>query len=85
LEAKAKPDVLLDVEQMEAAFKQQFDGCMFTIGQPLIFGFDRKNLLANVTKVDLVELMSFEKPGGKSNVPAREGRPGGNFSTMRCS
>ena len=73
LEAKARPDVVFDAEQMEAAFKQTFDGCMFTIGQPLIFGFDRKHLLANVRKLDLVELMSFEKPGSKSNVPAREG------------
>jgi len=71
LEAKAKPDTLFDVEAMEAAFKQQYDGCMFTIGQPLIFAFEKKNLLATVKKLELVELMSFEK---SSKVPAREGQ-----------
>lgn len=61
---------------MEAAFKQTFDGCMFTVGQPVIFGFDRKHLLANVKRTELVELMSFEKPGAKQNAPVREGRMG---------
>ena len=71
LEAKASPEYVFDVEKMEAAFKQQYDGCMFTIGQPLIFSFDRKNLLVQTKKLALVELMSFEKaPKGPG---AREG------------
>lgn len=49
---------------MEAAFRKSFDGLMMSVGQPIIFNYERKNLLAVVKKVSLVSLMSFEKEGG---------------------
>lgn len=46
---------------------------MCTVGQPIIFNFDRKNFLCLVRKLSLVELMSFEKGGGGDG---KEGRMG---------
>ena len=70
LAAASATDREFDAEKMEASFRQQFDGVMFTVGQPIIFHYESKNLLGNIRKVENVDLHSFDKkssqPGGRS-------------------